>query len=248
MAGRDELGAAPAALAGWRRRSGSAPARRRRSGVPPAPVPFVLSSSTPAAPSGSASPLTITPSAPTAAGAALLCVCTRTNATDLFTGLTDGTGNVWQQLATSAPGATGRRIDIWAVLDADPVAALSVAFGGAGAGTAFATLLEFTGQPGDLAVSADAQQRAATTTPAPVSTTPSGSPNVCVAACMANPNNVAALTPSGPYSMAGINLDPVGHGIALAYAQPAGVASSCSWTLGASSGSGVAAISLVRAP
>ncbi|WP_204019303.1 hypothetical protein, partial [Micromonospora andamanensis] len=121
-------------------------------------------------------------------GRLYLLVLARSSAADAFTGVTDNEGNTWEQVVYApTSGSVGRRIEYWICQPTDAFATISPAF--TGAGTAYASLYEITGHDaGDAVDQAAADHRSASTSPAPVEITPSGTGRLAVAAVAWSPN------------------------------------------------------------
>ncbi|GAB3856545.1 hypothetical protein GCM10029963_53100 [Micromonospora andamanensis] len=102
--------------------------------------------------------------------------------------MTDNEGNTWEQVVYApTSGSVGRRIEYWICQPTDAFATISPAF--TGAGTAYASLYEITGHDaGDAVDQAAADHRSASTSPAPVEITPSGTGRLAVAAVAWSPN------------------------------------------------------------
>lgn len=186
----------------------------------------------------SVSPITVTRT--TTAGNLLVALCSRQNATEFFTGITDTAGNTWT-LATSAPnsGVVGRRVEVWYCANAASITSLSATF--LGSGGAAVTLHEFSGvAPTGALDTAFAKFESSTTTPAVAPVTPSEANELVIGMLRANGASAQTytLTSSGWTAIT----VPIAehHGIAYRIGPPAGVSTGPTWSLAVTAGNGSA--------
>src|SRR5690606_28392086 len=131
----------------------------------------------------SSSPLTITHTSQP--GALYVLIVAATSATAAITDVTDDGGNTWARLAYApTSGAVGRRIEAWICQPNAPFGAVWVAHDETA--TVYATMIEITGH--DTAAPVDqvaAEVRLASTSPAALEVTPSGTGRLVISAIMA---------------------------------------------------------------
>lgn len=166
----------------------------------------------------------------------------RSTAADPFTTVTDNVGNTWTR-GTFAPtsGSVGRRIELWYCIPTDAFSTITIAF--TGAGQAQATLIEINGHDTPPVDAINSGFSSASTTPTPVTITPSAAGTLVLAAIQANSNTDGQITTNAGWTRLSTN----NQGPALAYRTdaPSGAAIGVTWTLTASVGSGQAIMSVL---
>lgn len=181
---------------------------------------------------GTVSPITVSYAG--VAGRLYALALSRSSATDPFTTVTDNAGNTWVRRDWAPKtGTAGRRIEIWTCVPTAGFATITVAF--TGTGIAYATLVEIRGQTGVVnAVAADF--RASSAAPAALNITPTVADTLAIAACQANPNTVAQMTPSAGWTSLATN--PAGPALVYRINPPAGTPVGVTWTFASAAGSG----------
>lgn len=194
--------------------------------------PVIIGSNDPVS---GASPRTI--AATGVVGRTYLAACGRYSATDDFLTMTDNGGNTWNRV-TFAPtsGSVGRRVEAWVCTPTAPFTQITYTL----SNTLFATVavVELMGGTGVVdAFASDVRSNTGSTTPAPVTGTPTKSNTMAIAWMQANPNNVSQVSVASPFTKltGGADQGPV---VAYAYNLPSGVAAGAQWTLSSATGTG----------
>lgn len=187
----------------------------------------------------SASPTTV--SYASTSGNLLVALCSRTSATDYFTGVTDSAGNTWT-LAAAAPtsGSVGRRVELWYCANAASITSLSATYNN-NATPAAVTVHEFSGaETANVLDAAFAKFQSSTTTPTAAEVTPTQADDLVIGMIRANAGGAQTytLTSSGWTTISVPMAEH--HAIAYRIGPPAGVATGPVWTLSTTAGSGSA--------
>lgn len=193
----------------------------------------------------SATPVTVSPLTVTYAGVAgrlYSLFLSRAVANEFFSTVTDTGGNTWTKREdTPDSGTVGRRLEIWDCVPVSSFTSITAAF--AGTGQAQGTLVEIRGfESSGFLDTSFSIFRAASTTPAAASLTPSIADTLVLSAIQANSNlhTTQVSVPAGWTDLVGYN--SAGPKIVYQINPPAGVALGAAFVLNTSTGSGLGTI------